>query len=90
MSFKNQSSINEKHSLEVHIHEQSQTNEHNTNFLKGNAFFMQTHYWSTILENLSHFKKDKSLGLEPLGIEITCLTSHMFSCSLEGLNTIEC
>jgi hypothetical protein len=51
MSFNNQSSVNEKHSLQLHIHEQSQKNEHNTNFLKGNAFFMWTHY------NVNHFGK---------------------------------
>lgn len=51
MSFKNQSNINEKHFLQLHIHEQSQKNEHNTNFFEGNAFFMWTDY------NVYHFKK---------------------------------
>ncbi len=54
--------INENHSITFHIHEQSQKKEHNIIFFINNAFmnFMWTHYnKSTILENVSHFRRDK-------------------------------
>jgi hypothetical protein len=54
--------INENHSLALHIHEQSQKIKHIKKFFKTNAFFMTTLYnKSTILENPSHSKEDKTL-----------------------------
>jgi hypothetical protein len=54
--------INEKHSLALHIHEQSQKIKHIKKILQKNAFFMPTPYnKSTILENASHSRKDKTL-----------------------------
>jgi hypothetical protein len=54
--------INENDSLAHHIHEQSQRLNTSKRNFKNNAFFMSTLYnKSTILENASHFRKDKTL-----------------------------